>query len=310
MTSDKARMRPEKGEHLLLQQRDRQDHIHPLGLTHLPGAVDAHDAVAAIGQDLETVYDGGPRGDLSHVDDEIHVIRYVAHGDEAAAGPLVEGNGDSAGGAQQLLLEAGRNRVGFRQNGGGDPGGGELVHQPGVAEIGNGRHVDADFGHHHEKNGEKEQLAGEPAEPVTAEAVAGVYRRGLTLGGDNGPLRRALMLHVASVPNVFGIRCSGECVTGCPKNLVIGQLIACQSPCVLNSRFIRSIPGYETPFNRTGCLPNSYSVFVTADPELAAVLWRDPVDPPVPPGLRAIPQPNLRSRPINRRTQTLAGASA
>jgi hypothetical protein len=61
---------------------------------------------------------------------------------------------------------------------GGDLTGGEAFHEPGLAEVGDGRHEDEDFGKHDECRRQQKQLGGQ-AEMKPQAPVAGARFFGL-----------------------------------------------------------------------------------------------------------------------------------
>ncbi len=169
-----------------------------LGMAHLADTDDAHGAVAAIGEDLETVQDGRPGGDFGHVDNEVHLARHIAHGDQAAPRAFVEGNRESTGRAQQFFLKTRGDGVGFRKHRGRDTCRGQPVGEPGVPKIRDRRHIDEDFREHHEKHRHQQEFARQAAKSIMPEAIAGRSGRGGGFLRDSRSLRRALMFHVTS----------------------------------------------------------------------------------------------------------------
>ena len=133
-----------------------------------------HVARLASQQRIERVDDRLATTTLPHVDVLRDLGRHIGSGEQAALIAHLHRHGARADAFQNLVRQAFRHhaaRCGIEHERRCVRGGKPIV-QPVQAEICDRRHVNQNFRHHHEQDGEQQQLAGRPTRAASAPAAA------------------------------------------------------------------------------------------------------------------------------------------
>ena len=152
-----------EGQHRLAQRRFVENDFDELAFRHRRRTDEPHHVVRlAKQQRVEGVHHGAPPRHVAHVDVLLDLRRHVGSGQQAALGAHLHRHGARADAFQDLLRQTLRHhaaRRGVEHQRGGVRGGQPIV-EPVEPEIGDRRDVNENFRHHHEQDGEEQQLAG------------------------------------------------------------------------------------------------------------------------------------------------------
>ena len=132
-------------------------------LAHGRGSHHAHHVGVGAEQRLERLDDGAMPGHVAHVDVVVDLGRHVGGGKQPASLAHFQRHRARADALEQLARDPlGHHAVGRglkHQSRG--IGGGEPVVEPVQPKIGDRGNIDQHLGHHHEQDGEHEELAGQ-----------------------------------------------------------------------------------------------------------------------------------------------------